>query len=258
MQISKVNMFNTKLNTQQNNNGTTLPIYRQNTSHSDSVSFGGFGFKSQLRHGVSPFHPGTDVVMEKLRNLPLMINFPDIAGTARLSDKTIPIQIHAGMPGFPTHNTTSLRTHIDNPAEVRELSIQAVDYIRAKVLAIAKILEETPKQDLPVADISERNIPGIHFQLFPNPDNKSFVFRHNDNRGNPIEILEVVRGQLNYLGRELGPYLGFHFLPDQGGQLFRISSQGSKTIVLDLKESEELFGKGNIPHIRTADMQIRE
>lgn len=206
MQISKINMFNAKSNTIQNNNGTTLPIYK-NINHSDSVSFGVLVFPPKtIGIEIQPYQLGAATVVEKLKALPFKPDFPDIAGRVRLSDK---------------RGDSGVYRKIANPDEIRNMAATVAEYIQDKVLRIAEILEKTPKKDLPISDLHEHNNPWISFQIFPNTSGKSFEYLHNDDNGKAIESLAFRDGQPTYFSRTMQDHkLSFYF---QDGELYRIS-----------------------------------
>lgn len=205
MQISKINMFNTKSNTIQNNN-PTQPLYR-NTNNSDSVSFSSRETIIRRVGGeIYQFLPGSPEVMAKLEAIPFLEHFPDIAGRACVSGK---------------EKNSGVCRQIENPDEIRTMAITIAKYIESKVSRIAEILQQTHEHELPISDLGDRNAPGISFKIYPNTSGKSFDYYHNDKDGRTIEHLAFRDGQTNYYSRTLQDHdLSLHFLD---GDLYRIA-----------------------------------
>lgn len=260
MQISKINMLNSKSNTIQNNNGIAQPLYR-NAYNSDSVSFGSRASIARRVAGkVFLSQPGSPEVMAKLKDLELK-DFADICEMIKFSSE--PPRTACGI----NYNANSPQT-IVNREEISVMATEAVRYIETKLKAIGEILQRTRKSDLPVADIRDNHAHGINFQIFPNSDNKSFIYRHNHENGMNIEDFEVIDGQLRAFNRTFpdpsgkGNYtLTLHFTSD-GKRLGRISrwnwdNAQINMCVDDLHRTKNLFDD-EAPAVITPNLEIKE
>lgn len=263
MQISKVNMLNTKSNTIQNNNVNTQPFYR-NKNNSDSVSFGARDLIARkVADKVFLFQPGTREAMAKLEALPL----------DAISDISERIRFSSELPrtACGIHYDVNSPQTIVNRGEIRDMAIEAVSYIEKKVKAIGEILQRTRKSDLPISEIADHQAPGISFQIFPNGNN-SFVYVHNDPNGKPIENFRVIDGQLEFFRRMLPDRTGtgehslsFNFVQDgmYQSRLYRISRfdyddhLGGNMCLDSLHRTNKLFD-GEAPVVITPALEIKE